>query len=509
MSLALSLCLGAALAAQQLPGPEASGAQHAFVELATPRDTYYVQESIRLRLRLGFEREFFEENGIQLFHRRLDVPLQLEAPWLENLPGAILLAGEADGPGGPRLSFALGDDRAEAAQVEDRLVEGRTFTVLELERSYLPTTPGPLAIPAPLLRFAYATRFEEDFINGRVPADRREASVTGQPLTLTILPLPAEGRPDEFSGAVGRFAVRAEARARDEGDGLELVLTIEGEGNLGGFEAPRLDGLQGFHVYGRIEERSGTRRAFTYDLAPLAATVREVPPIPFTFFDAGPPAGYRTVRTAPIPLAVPPGADTPQVPDTGAGGASASEAATGSEPAATPPGGADEPGPSWPFFAALLLVSGGLALAFFVWWRAREREGADADRTRTRGAAEAFHARAGDPRADPGEALAEFLAAHLSCPTAAVITPDLATRLEAAGVPAELAARTAAQLAALVAARYGGSAPSRSSPAVRELVDELERSFRGRGGGGPRYRSGGGTGVSSGGGGASSSRIST
>ena len=73
------------------------------------------------------------------------------------------------------------------------------------------------------------------------------------------------------------------------------------------------------------------------------------------------------------------------------------------------------------------------------------------------------------------------------CPTAAsnpadaaaVIAPDLRARLAAAGVPVDLAARTAALLEALVAARYGSGAPSGDTEAsARAIVEELEALFR-------------------------------
>ena len=81
--------------------------------------------------------------------------------------------------------------------------------------------------------------------------------------------------------------------------------------------------------------------------------------------------------------------------------------------------------------------------------------------------------------ADPGAAFAGFLAAHLGCPAAAVISPDLGARLVAAGVPADLATRAAALLEDLVAARYGGSAPGEdAAAAARAMVEELEATFR-------------------------------
>jgi hypothetical protein len=400
---------------------------HAFVETETARESYFVHEPIRVTLRIGFDRAFFQTNAVQLFHRRLEVPLQVLAPWIVELPGTVLRSSEARRPG---RSIALNDEVVEASPAGER----PPFAVLEIERTYLPTRPGELAIPAPRLRYAYGTEFEEDFIGGRVPLDRRDAVVEGEPRVLEIRALPEEGRPPGYTGAVGRrLSVRAEAspRSLDAGSITKLVLCVEGEGNLEHFDPPPLE-LDGFHVYGLIDDRSAARRTITYDLAPLGARAEEIPSIPFPFFDTEEPAGYRTVRTRPIPLEV-----------------------FGGETETTSARGESARG-------ALLLVVLGVCVALLLLLVLRRRRpGPDPAAT--------FRAGGGDL----AERFADYLAARLRCAPAAVISPDLPGRLTAAGVTAELADRTAALLEELVGARYGGAAEGRAEAALR-LVDELE-----------------------------------
>ena len=67
--------------------------------------------------------------------------------------------------------------------------------------------------------------------------------------------------------------------------------------------------------------------------------------------------------------------------------------------------------------------------------------------------------RALDAGADPADVLAGWLAARLGCAPAAVISPDLESRLRAAGESRERAATLAALQERLVAARYGGAPP--------------------------------------------------
>ncbi|HUR28324.1 MAG TPA: hypothetical protein VM509_09055, partial [Planctomycetota bacterium] len=166
--------------------------------------------------------------------------------------------------------------------------------------------PGVLELPGARLRYAYATRWSEGFATERIGLDRVDACVRGAARTLDILPLPEEGRPGDFCGAVGRLELRGEASAREVelGGSLKLSLHLTGEANFESFDPPRLAHVEGWRVGGIIDHRSGVERTFEVDLAPLDARVTRIPEVAFSFFDTTPPASYRTLRTAPIPVVV-------------------------------------------------------------------------------------------------------------------------------------------------------------------------------------------------------------
>ncbi len=456
-----------------------SAAEHAFVEIVTARDSFYVHERMRVKLRFGLETGFLRNNVVQMFPQHLDVPAQIAAPWLEDLPGTVAWTGEADESpaiGGQGLTFALDETAAVATRVDDRVVEGRPFTVLEFERSFLPVTAGERLIPPVVLRFAYATRFEEDFLNGCVALDRKDVSVVGGPLVLSVKALPEDGRPLDFHGAVGRFTVRAAASPREVvvGDSLHLQLHVEGEGNLHHFEAPRAPDLEGFHVHGALEDADATHRIFQWDLAPRSETVREVPPISFSFFDPESPAGYHTVHTQPIPVLV---HAAPVVPERGQ---RESDQATATSSTA----GRGRKPQRWGLVWSRILFFGVPVVSMFLLFllparlRTRARRRSDPDRARARDAAMVFYAGVAEPGADIALPLAEYLAARLRCSTAAVIGSDVGRQLIAAGVPPALAARAAQELESHFAARYGGTIPHGGERGARELVVDLERAFR-------------------------------
>ena len=441
------------------------GEGSAFVEVAADRDVYFVHEPIRLRLRVGVDREHLRENFVPMFRRQLDLPAQVVAPWWDGLPNAALLPRERD-DAGPQRTLAVNDGIVRADDVGDETRDGRAFAVVAVERTCDPSTAGDLVVTAPQLRFAFATRFEEDLFSGRTPLDPREAVVQGAPLTLRVRALPDEGRPANFSGGVGRFALAAETSARDVvvGQAFPLTLRITGDGNLETLDPPRLDDLDGFHVYGRIEridvDGSGAAtRTFAYDLAALRDDVRDVPPIEFAYFDTTPPAQYRVAHTAAIPLAVRP-ATTPAA------------AAPAARSASDVQDMRDHPILLLPVVIALISgLAGLLILVAALRRRRRAQPPQDPATLRARTAAEALR---NATEAELAAAFTEVLAARLDCAPAAVISADLAARLVAAGVTPEHAKRAASVLETLVAARYGGTAPGEATRAAAlQVLDSL------------------------------------
>ena len=456
------------------------GARYAFVETSTLGSTYYVKQPIPVVVRFGFDAKFLEANVSQLFRQKLDVPAQLRAPWLDKIEGAAI---RVPGAPGDRRSFVLNDRVAAAMTVGERVVDGRPFTVLEVTRVFVADEVGELVLPEPLLRFAYATRFREDFISGRVPIDRNEAFVAGAPVLITVRPLPESDRPSTFSGAVGRFSVSARASVGelDAGETMQLVLRISGDGDLGAVQPPTLDALPGFHVQGMIKGSDGDGPTFTYDIVPLNGSVVRVPPVPFTFFDPGPPATYRTVRSAPIPLVV--HGDPGEVPDTPDVGVVETRVVPGVDDIyGLKGGGSSDPGdlgnPGLTLWAVMVLPTV-LAGAVFLRIRARDRDRSDPAGVRARRAAVFFRAASGTAGVDIRVAFAEYIAARLRCPAPAVIAPGLGARLRDAGVDGGLADDVAAALEGLVAERYG--APVTADADVAALVEDLESVFLLRG----------------------------
>ena len=291
-----------------------NGEQYAFVELSTDRNAYFAQELIHLTLRLGVDAEFAKTNVLQLFTQTLDMPVQLQVPWIDALPGTAAV-GESTQPDTTRrdpsyFTCVVNDEIAQARRGEDIARDGRTFAVFTLERTYCAEHAGQLSVPAPHLRFAYATHFEHNILSDSVPLDWQLATVSGSALDLAIESLPDKGRPERFSGAVGRFTLSAEADSGNVrmGDSVRLVVHIVGDGNLAFPGASQLIDLDHFIMRGLLDKQTREQRTITYDLSPLTIEVHELPAVVFAYFEPGNSPEYRTLRTQPIPLNVQPAA---------------------------------------------------------------------------------------------------------------------------------------------------------------------------------------------------------
>lgn len=231
----------------------------------------------------------------------------LSLPWLGALAGVV----ELDlPPVEQRSSITLNlnsRDRVTAEKIADRTEKGRTFHVLRLKKRYLATRAGKLSIPTSHLEFGTVDD-SGGFFGLRRTSEKETYYKRFPAFDIEVIQLPENGRPLDFSGAVGKVYASAHADRRDVDAGESIKLTVEwtGDANLEFFEPPdlgRSDAFRGFRVYGTTDKKAYERRAVTYDLAPISPDVREIPPVPLRIYDPAQKA-YTTVVTSPIPIQV-------------------------------------------------------------------------------------------------------------------------------------------------------------------------------------------------------------
>lgn len=230
-------------------------------------------------------------------------------------------------------------------------IDGVTYNVVSFQTAITPAKSGPLEIPGATLEAQIqspSTQRRDDFFGGLFGQmmETRPVTITTDPTELEVKPLPREGRPENFGGAIGQFSLAATASPKKvaANDPVSLHVTVAGRGNFEGMSAPELVDADGWRTYPPGEnfvpsasDPIGFNGEKRFEFMLLARKDQTATPVAeFSFFD---PAmeKYVTLKTAPVPVIAQGGAApaatpaavasaAPSAPPSPAGVAPASEA---------------------------------------------------------------------------------------------------------------------------------------------------------------------------------------
>ncbi len=131
--------------------------------------------------------------------------------------------------------------------------------------------------------------FNWSYQRGRSFKERRNAP------EISVKPLPEKGRPEGFSGAVGRFVLRAQIDKEElnSGEPIKLKIEVEGKGNLGliELEEPELPAqIEAFEPERRDRLSVGSTgfsglKSIEILLIPRHKGTYQIPPYRFAYFD--------------------------------------------------------------------------------------------------------------------------------------------------------------------------------------------------------------------------------
>jgi hypothetical protein len=212
----------------------------------------------------------------------------------------------------------------EPKQYRERM-GGLLFDVLEFKTTIFGTKAGeykigPASIKCNLVvkkRTRQVSPFDDDFMNEpRSPGgpyfdefftryERYPVDLKSDEVQLTLSALPAEGRPDDFSGAIGdyQFIFQAGPKKVKVGDPVTLKMEINGKGNFNTVIIPKLDNVDGFRIYEPQAKTEPGRKTFKQVLIPESDKVYQTPKAVFTYFDPD-KKEYKTIAQGPYPLEV-------------------------------------------------------------------------------------------------------------------------------------------------------------------------------------------------------------
>jgi hypothetical protein len=206
---------------------------------------------------------------------------------------------------------------AQQLQAHREIVDGVTFNVSPLRRVALfPTSSGRHVVESmavsceiPARRSQRRSMLDDFFAADPFFGRTQSALLQSDPITIDVLPLPEEGRPTAFAGAVGQFELAAHAQPTHvkAGDPVTLRVEIMGVGNMSAVQVPLIEVGEGIKMYDpTLEEEEqidggnyGGRRTYEFILIPETGGVLEIPPVRFAYFDPN-AEQYVSLQSAPI-----------------------------------------------------------------------------------------------------------------------------------------------------------------------------------------------------------------
>ncbi len=187
------------------------------------------------------------------------------------------------------------------------------FYVYLLEATVYPTKAGPFEYGDIEFVYQYPVELTRDVFGRYGLARSRRMSVRADAPALVIKSIPQEGRPADFNGAIGKYSIRTTAKPTEVpvGDPITLTLSIMGDGPLDRLTSPRLNQVEALTKDFEVSEETpagaieGNRKTFTVTIRALREDVKEIPPIPLSFFDTE-RGEFKTSFSPPIPVKVTP-----------------------------------------------------------------------------------------------------------------------------------------------------------------------------------------------------------
>ncbi|MDY8138766.1 BatD family protein [Aquimarina sp. 2201CG5-10] len=181
-------------------------------------------------------------------------------------------------------------------KIENGEYKGEPYRFVVLRKTVLyPQKTGKLNIEPLTLTIAVdVPTNRRDIFGGRLYSTVNKTVAAGN-RTINVKPLPEQGKPDDFTGAVGsfEFKVAPNKTELDATESLEAKVVVSGNGNLKLFDLPKLTVPSGLEQYEpEHNERVRTNLtgmggsiSDTYTLVPQYKGKYPIPPVSFSYFD--------------------------------------------------------------------------------------------------------------------------------------------------------------------------------------------------------------------------------
>ena len=209
----------------------------------------------------------------------------------------------------------------EQLEVKEGEYGGEPYQYVELRKTLLyPQKTGELVIEPLTVALSVQVPTDKRDIFGRRQYEYVEKNASAKTRKLQVKPLPEEGKPADFTGAVGQFdiALNTSKTSLEARESLTANLKISGTGNLSLMSLPDLKIPASLEVY-EPERKDSYRTTYRglsgyisnkYTIVPEFKGDYTIAPVKFSFFDPR-EEKYKSVATHPIQINVEAGPEDP------------------------------------------------------------------------------------------------------------------------------------------------------------------------------------------------------
>jgi len=249
---------------------------------SSPATTSDTEDNLFIKAHLSKTKAYLGEELVLSFkiYTRVDV-LQLNVTEMPSCDGFYMQEGKVDGQ-------------------TNETIDGVTYLVADVKKSFIiPLKSGKITIEPIELECVIskpsnkkAKSFIEQFFGAY---ENIPVKIKSNPVTVEVLPLPEEGKPENFSGAVGSYSMKAQINKESikANESINLTIDISGEGNIKLVDPLAIDFPEGFETYDpKTNEKiivgnrgvSGSK-SFDYLFIPRYKGDYKIENIAFNYFD--------------------------------------------------------------------------------------------------------------------------------------------------------------------------------------------------------------------------------
>lgn len=195
-------------------------------------------------------------------------------------------------------------------KVQEGLYKGENYRFVVLKKTVLfPQKTGELSLEPLTLDISVEVPSNRRDIFGRRATTTVNRTVTAGNRNIKVKPLPKQGRPENFSGAVGEFDFKVESSKKTltASEAFNLKLEVSGKGNLMLFELPEPILPSSLEIYDPEHSEdiktslNGTKGRIldNYTIVTNESGQYPIPPISFSFFNPK-TKRYKTINSEKI-----------------------------------------------------------------------------------------------------------------------------------------------------------------------------------------------------------------